>query len=105
MGQSRLGPPDRPGGRPWDDEGWSGEASHPNRHPAATRGEQGALMADPRTTLASLSGVRKRFGATVALDGLDLQVRAGELLSVLGPNGAGQTTAIGILLGLQQADA
>jgi ABC-2 type transport system ATP-binding protein len=56
-------------------------------------------------TLASLTGAKKRFGATVALDGLDLEVRSGELLALLGPNGAGKTTAIGILLGLQQADA
>jgi len=63
------------------------------------------MAVSSRTTLASLSGVKKRFGATVALDGLDLQVLAGELLSVLGPNGAGKTTAIAILLGLQQADA
>jgi ABC-2 type transport system ATP-binding protein len=61
---------------------------------------------DPeRAVLARLQGVRKRFGTTVALDGLDLAVRAGELLAVLGPNGAGKTTAIAILLGLQQADA
>ncbi len=58
-----------------------------------------------KATLASLSGAKKRYGATVALDGLDLEVRAGELLALLGPNGAGKTTAIGILLGLQQADA
>jgi ABC-2 type transport system ATP-binding protein len=55
--------------------------------------------------LAELAGVKKRYGETVALDGLDLQVRPGELLALLGPNGAGKTTAIGILLGLQQADA
>lgn len=55
--------------------------------------------------LARLSGVRKRYGATVALDGLDLEVRAGELLAVLGPNGAGKSTAIALLLGLQEPDA
>jgi ABC-2 type transport system ATP-binding protein len=54
---------------------------------------------------AELSGVRKRFGKTVALDGLDLQVRAGELFSVLGPNGAGKSTAISLLLGLLKPDA
>lgn len=54
---------------------------------------------------AELSGARKRFGDTVALDGLDLQVRNGELLAVLGPNGAGKTTAISLLLGLEQPDA
>jgi ABC-2 type transport system ATP-binding protein len=54
---------------------------------------------------AELSGVKKRFGKTVALDGLDLQVRAGELFSVLGPNGAGKSTAISLLLGLLKPDA
>jgi ABC-2 type transport system ATP-binding protein len=53
---------------------------------------------------AELSGVKKRFGKTVALDGLDLQVRAGELFSVLGPNGAGKSTAISLLLGLLKPD-
>jgi ABC-2 type transport system ATP-binding protein len=55
--------------------------------------------------LAELSGVSKRFGKIVALDGLDLQVRRGELLAVLGPNGAGKTTAISLMLGLRQPDA
>lgn len=55
--------------------------------------------------LAELSGVSKRFGSVVALDGLDLKVRGGELLAVLGPNGAGKTTAISLLLGLQRPDA
>jgi ABC-2 type transport system ATP-binding protein len=54
---------------------------------------------------AELSGVKKRFGKTVALDGLDLQVRAGELFSVLGPNGAGKSTAVSLMLGLLQPDA
>ena len=55
--------------------------------------------------LARLTGVRKRYGGTVALDGLDLEVRPGELLAVLGPNGAGKTTAIALMLGLQVPDA
>jgi ABC-2 type transport system ATP-binding protein len=54
---------------------------------------------------AELSSVKKRFGKTVALDGLDLHVRAGELFSVLGPNGAGKSTAISLLLGLLKPDA
>jgi ABC-2 type transport system ATP-binding protein len=57
-----------------------------------------------QTTLASLNGVRKRFGKVQALDGFDLSVHRGELLAVLGPNGAGKSTAISILLGLQCAD-
>jgi ABC-2 type transport system ATP-binding protein len=55
--------------------------------------------------LAELSGARKKFGNTGALDGLDLQVQSGELFAVLGPNGAGKTTAISLLLGLQQPDS
>jgi len=54
---------------------------------------------------AELSGVSKRFGKVVALDGLDLQVRRGELFALLGPNGAGKTTAISLMLGLQRPDA
>jgi ABC-2 type transport system ATP-binding protein len=49
-------------------------------------------------------GLIKRFGPTVALDGLDLRVRTGEVHGFLGPNGAGKTTAIRILLGLMRAD-
>jgi len=55
--------------------------------------------------LAELTGAKKRFRNTLALDGLDLQVRSGELFGILGPNGAGKTTAISLLLGLQQPDA
>ena len=54
--------------------------------------------------LAELSGVTKRFGKLVALDGINLQVRPGELLSVLGPNGAGKSTTISLMLGLERPD-
>jgi ABC-2 type transport system ATP-binding protein len=49
-------------------------------------------------------GLRKRFGATTALDGLDLTVRVGEVHAFLGPNGAGKTTTIRVLLGLLRKD-
>jgi ABC-2 type transport system ATP-binding protein len=55
--------------------------------------------------LAELAGVKKRFGKIQALDGVDLQLRSGELFSVLGPNGAGKSTAISLLLGLSRPDA
>ena len=48
---------------------------------------------------AELTGVSKRFGKIVALDGLDLQIHPGELFALLGQNGAGKTTAISLLLG------
>ncbi len=59
----------------------------------------------PPPILASLSGVYKKFGKIAALDGIDLQVRAGELLAVLGRNGAGKTTAINLLLGALRSDS
>ena len=52
-----------------------------------------------------ITGLTKSFGATRALDGLDLTVRAGEVHGFLGPNGAGKSTTIRILLGLLRADA
>ncbi|HEX5542545.1 MAG TPA: ABC transporter ATP-binding protein [Micromonospora sp.] len=57
------------------------------------------------TIAISASGLVKRFGRTVALDGLDLQVATGEVHGFLGPNGAGKTTTIRILLGLLRADS
>lgn len=54
--------------------------------------------------LARLSSASKRYGAVVALDGVDLEVWPGEVLGLLGANGAGKSTAIGLLLGLLAAD-
>jgi ABC-2 type transport system ATP-binding protein len=51
-----------------------------------------------------IRALRKSFGRTTALDGLDLTVRAGEVHAFLGPNGAGKTTTIRILLGLLRKD-
>ena len=50
------------------------------------------------------TGLRKSFGTTTALDGLDLTVHQGEIHGFLGPNGAGKSTTIRILLGLLRAD-
>jgi ABC-2 type transport system ATP-binding protein len=45
-------------------------------------------------------GLRKAFGTTMALDGVDLRVEEGRILGLIGPNGAGKTTALNVILGL-----
>ena len=52
-----------------------------------------------------LRGLRKAYGDVVAVDGLDLEVRAGECFGLLGPNGAGKTTTIEICEGLLDKDS
>src|ERR1700740_2143855 len=56
------------------------------------------------TNAIEVRALRKTFGRTTALDGLDLAVRSGEVHAFLGPNGAGKTTTIRILLGLLRKD-
>src|SRR5690348_6137618 len=55
--------------------------------------------------VAEVRSASKRYGKLQALDGVNLQVRRGQVLALLGPNGAGKTTAISLLLGLLEADA
>ncbi len=61
--------------------------------------------ADPSTPALRVQGLRKAYDDVVAVDGLDLQVLAGECFGLLGPNGAGKTTTIEICEGLLAADS
>jgi ABC-2 type transport system ATP-binding protein len=53
-------------------------------------------------TVIEARGLRKAFGATLALDGVDLRVEEGRILGIIGPNGAGKSTALNAILGLTQ---
>jgi ABC-type sugar transport system ATPase subunit len=53
----------------------------------------------------AISGLQKRFGAVPALDGVDLEAEAGELLVVVGPSGCGKSTLLRCIAGLEAADA
>jgi len=61
--------------------------------------------ATPAAVSLSCKGLVKRYGNVTAVDGLDLEVRAGECFGLLGPNGAGKTTTIEILEGLTRPDS
>jgi len=69
-----------------------------------------ARVPDPAEVVVRIRGLGKAFrghlgiGRTVAVDGLDLEVRRGEIFGLLGPNGAGKTTTLKMLLGLVRPD-
>jgi iron(III) transport system ATP-binding protein len=52
-----------------------------------------------------IRGLRRAFGTTVAVDGIDLDVRPSEMLAILGPSGCGKTTALRLIAGLETPDA
>jgi ABC-2 type transport system ATP-binding protein len=62
-------------------------------------------MRHPPRPLAGLSAARKCYGNVIALDGVDLSLQSGEVLALLGANGAGKSTAIALLLGLSKPDS
>ena len=53
----------------------------------------------------AVAGVRKAYGTTVALDGVDLTVEAGTILGLLGPNGAGKTSLVSLVAGIRRPDS
>lgn len=65
------------------------------------------MMTAPATTASRIGirGLRKSYGSTRALDGLDLELKGGEVLGIAGPNGAGKSTLVRILAGEERADA
>ena len=83
------------------------DARRRRRHAAshATGGGNARPRASPGATLLAVRGLRKSFKGVHALDGVDLDVREGEILGVLGPNGSGKSTLINVVSGHYRADA
>jgi ABC-2 type transport system ATP-binding protein len=73
--------------------------------PGAPPVVEGDLPAPASSPAVWCSGLRKRYGRRVAVDGVSLTVDRGQVLGLLGPNGAGKTTVIKMLLGLVRPDA
>ncbi|HEX6773325.1 MAG TPA: ATP-binding cassette domain-containing protein, partial [Acidobacteriaceae bacterium] len=71
--------------------GFSVKKSHTSQSFAGHSNGENALEAH---------GLRKAFGTTVALNGIDLRLEEGRILGIIGPNGAGKTTALNAILGL-----
>jgi len=99
----RLNRPPRPVTRP---EPPSPEQTAPSPGPAPARRTpvSPASSAHPNGWAVETHGLAKRFGATVAVDGVELLVPRGSAFGYLGPNGAGKTTLIRTLLSLTRAD-
>ena len=72
--------------------------------PGAVGGHGAAAAAPGRELAISVRGLVKRYGELTVLDGLDLEVRRGQLVALLGPNGAGKTTTVEILEGYRRPD-
>ncbi|MDN4999839.1 ABC transporter ATP-binding protein [Bradyrhizobium sp. GCM10027634] len=62
-------------------------------------------MAEADAPLLSLCGLTRRFGGLTAVDGIDLDLAKGGLVSIIGPNGAGKTTLFNLVTGLDRPDA
>ncbi len=75
--------------------------------PAAAPRDPGAASPGGRAAGASLrlEAIRKRYGAVAAVDGISLDMRQGEFLSLLGPSGCGKTTVLRMIAGLVEPDA
>ena len=59
---------------------------------------------EERPVVLSIKGLGKRYGGTVAVEGIDLDIRAGSFYGIVGPNGAGTTTTLSIVTGLLRPD-
>ena len=81
------------------------EAEGQNREAPSAVAARAADEVARRPVVLRLRGLSRSFGATVAVDGVELEVREGSLFGVVGPNGAGKTTTLSMVTGLLRPDA
>src|SRR4051794_12897966 len=74
------------------------------RRAAAPSAARSTISSEARMADIALKGVSKRFGQTLAIDRLDLTIADGEFVVLLGPTGAGKTTTLRLVAGLERAD-
>jgi len=78
--------------------------SHEEQLRVATAAARAATSPPAAEPAIRVTGLRKSYGQTVAVDGVDLEIHRGEVFSLLGPNGAGKTTVVEILEGYRRRD-
>jgi len=82
------------------------DASAPDAAEPTVRPTGATREVDPEAPVVlAISGLMKRYGGTVAVENVDLEVRAGSFYGIVGPNGAGKTTTLSIVTGLLRPDA
>ncbi|GGF26428.1 ABC transporter ATP-binding protein [Subtercola lobariae] len=85
----------------------SAEDHDPSTHDAGqddAAADESATRELAADTVLSLSGLVKKFGSVIAVDGVDLEVRRGGFYGIVGPNGAGKTTTLSMITGLVRPD-
>src|SRR4051812_20337864 len=87
----------------WASVGSPGDDAHMHSVQPAATVEEGEKLA--AACAIRLSGLRKTYGDVVALEGLDLEVREGEVFTLLGPSGSGKTTTLRLIAGFERPDA
>ena len=93
-------PPGRPAAKKRGSTAGGVAATAPTRQP-----RQRKNTPRPIETVLQVGGLVKRFGDTVAVDGVSLEVQAGTFFGIVGPNGAGKTTTLSMITGLLRPDA
>ncbi|WP_235476300.1 ATP-binding cassette domain-containing protein [Frigoribacterium sp. Leaf263] len=103
-GGSALDVGDRPDDDLPDDGGHDAEPSADAVETVVEDPTRASSDPDLPPVVLAISGLVKRYGATTAVDGIDLEVRAGSFYGIVGPNGAGKTTTLSIVTGLLRPD-